>query len=283
MSAYRNKFIATVKVNGQILREKDGAVQLPFNSEYSLLLKNLSTRRALVKISIDGKDVLNGRQLVFDPNEEKSIERFIDELDKGRKFRFVQKTKEIVEARGDRLDDGLVRVEFSYERIKPIITEKTEIIHHYDQYHPTIWPYYYPQWPYRPFVRYDIECNLGVQNFTNECNYNAPIGASINNVSARGMTTSHNLMSSTPAPEEGITVRGSESNQKFQLTYGFECDPPEEPIIIILRGYDGLKEFTKVVKKALTVKTKLKCPECGKSHKSHLKYCSTCGSALSLT
>jgi ribosomal protein L40E len=261
MSAYRNKMVAVVKCNGQILREREGCIFVPFGSEYSLLLKNLATRRAKVKISIDGKDVFNGRELVMNANSKFELERFVDQLDKGRKFRFVQKTQEIVEARGDKIDDGFIRVEFAYEKAEP----------RYEDIYVRRHTYYDPWYDYpKSYIQ-----------------YSAPIGSS----AVRGMSINScvnscvNSSSSVAPPQikqnEGITVRGSQSNQSFVTTWNFATDPTEDPIILRLKGYE---ETTKeVVSKPITVKTKLICPECGKSNPSTSKYCSTCGSALSLT
>ena len=56
---YQDKFVVSVKVNGKVLREHDkDHVYLPFGSEYSILLKNLESRKALVTINIDGKNAL---------------------------------------------------------------------------------------------------------------------------------------------------------------------------------------------------------------------------------
>ena len=47
---YESKLAAAIKVNGKVLREfnKD-TVYIPFGSEYSILLKNLNTKRAIVE------------------------------------------------------------------------------------------------------------------------------------------------------------------------------------------------------------------------------------------
>ena len=59
---YKDQFVVEVKTDGQILRVRDGAVYLPYGCEYSILLKNLNSKKASVKISIDGEDVLDGGQ-----------------------------------------------------------------------------------------------------------------------------------------------------------------------------------------------------------------------------
>ena len=65
------------KCSGRVLRElEDNTVMLPFGSEYSVLLKNLSNKRALVKIQIDGKNV-SEHGVIVDANEEVEIERYV--------------------------------------------------------------------------------------------------------------------------------------------------------------------------------------------------------------
>ena len=57
--AYQDNFAAVIKCDGIILREQDKTVKLPFDSEYSILLKNLDSRRALVRIEIDGDNAFH--------------------------------------------------------------------------------------------------------------------------------------------------------------------------------------------------------------------------------
>jgi hypothetical protein len=53
-------------------------VTLPFGSDYSLKLKNLESRKALVSVSIDGQDVLNGKQLIVAPDSDALLDGFMD-------------------------------------------------------------------------------------------------------------------------------------------------------------------------------------------------------------
>ena len=55
---YKKELVVAVKIGGKILREIDDVIQMPFNSEYSLLIKNLGVSRAVINISVDGADVL---------------------------------------------------------------------------------------------------------------------------------------------------------------------------------------------------------------------------------
>jgi len=250
---YKKGFVAVVKCNGKILREKEGdIVYLPFTSEFSILLKNLETRKAKVEISIDGEDALNGRALIVEPNDSIEIERFVDNLNSGNRFKFIQKTDKISEYRGDRVDDGLVRVEYTFEKAKPVITE--DYHYHYD-YHP--YPWYHPHRPYWP---YDI-------NITYYSNNTSVVSSSLNTVSC-----------STPN-EDGITVKGSVSNQSFVTGHIGTLEPNSQVIILHLRGTFG--ETT--INAPLTVKTKLICTTCGTKANSNSKYCEECGTFLQIS
>jgi len=139
---YKDYFVVEVKSKGKILRVKNGAVSLPFGSEYSILLKNLNSRRASIKIHIDGQDVLDYSSLILEPNTSTELEGFLNGTTARNKFKFIQKTKEIQDHRGDKIGDGMIRVEFAFEKPKPerrqVIIEQHEHHNHYDYYH--WWP-----------------------------------------------------------------------------------------------------------------------------------------------
>lgn len=122
---YAQKMAAAIKVHGQSLRELGENVYLPFGSEYSIYLKNLNTVRASVKIEIDGQDVTQGVSLVIDPNDSFELERFIKNgnLAKGNRFKFIEKTAAVAAHRGDRVDDGLVRITYKFERQQFLYTK----------------------------------------------------------------------------------------------------------------------------------------------------------------
>src|SRR6266700_3640508 len=71
---YKRNFVIAVKVGGKVLRENGDEVQLPFGSEYSVLLKNTNSVRAMAQISIDG--VSAGPWYILGPNSSVEIERF---------------------------------------------------------------------------------------------------------------------------------------------------------------------------------------------------------------
>lgn len=258
---YHNKLVVAVKHDRKILRESDGYVTLPFGSEYSILIKNLEARKASVKISIDGRDALGGKSLLVHPNENLELERFIDGDDRhGYKFKFIQKTKEIVEHRGDKLDDGMIRVEFQFEAKKKIvITEE----HHHHHHHDWDWPYY----PRVRWTRYDYETTCGGGGTS--CS-NAPYSKLSGEVT-------YTSSDSAPNPAEGITVEGGDSDQAFYQGYIGELESQVHTIVIRLRGtFNGETPVTKPI----TVKTKMKCKYCGTVSKSGSKFCAQCSARL---
>jgi len=80
-----------------------------------------------------------------------------------------------------------------------------------------------------------------------------------------------------PQIDDGITVKGSEINQNF--TYGNIGALEDTKRVIILRLI-GTKESGKIVEKPLTIQSRKLCSTCGKKSKSHLKFCSNCGTFL---
>jgi len=75
--------------------------------------------------------------------------------------------------------------------------------------------------------------------------------------------------------DDGITVKGEEINQKFEVG-SIGCLGEKHVICLKLKGKTEKVE----VKQPLTVKSKIKCSVCGKANKSNHKFCSRCGNNL---
>ena len=241
---YQKKFVAVVKSGGKILREMDdNEVFLPFKSEYSILLKNLNSRRASVNISIDGEDVLGGSSIVIDVNDTFDLKGFLENNKVRSRFRFINKTKEISDYRGDRIDDGIVRIEYAFE--KPVENYFNGSI-----------------------FNNGIKRSPGI--FDDNTYFSSNITCSVSNTKSRDVSYYNE-----PLKDEGITVKGSDVKQDFQTTY---LGVLEEPEVITLK----LKGFNKTekVKKLVTVKSKIRCSTCGRKYKSNVKFCSNCGTNL---
>lgn len=142
---YSHQFAAAIKVNGVVLREASGEVAVPFGSEYAIYLKNMASVRAMVKVEIDGTDVTEGSWLVLNPNSNMDLERFIrnGNWNQGNRFKFIKRTGKVEEHRGIKAEDGLIRIEYKFEKMP----DPEVHTHHYDHYHHTYDPYYPYYWP----------------------------------------------------------------------------------------------------------------------------------------
>lgn len=266
---YNNKLAIAAKVNGRVLREFDGnTVRMPFGSEWSLLIKNLNSVRVQVKVSIDGTDATDGTWLVIQPNSEMDLQRFIKNgnFDKGNAFKFIERTDSVEQARGIKIDDGLIRVEFQFE--KPYQSGLLWNNHWYGGRSPSITDAWYSSYS---GVTGSVLTN-SVETYSANAS-GALRSASVNNVS------SHNVEAqSAEVNEAGITVPGSENNQKFVQASWF---PVESESHVMIMKIVGESAGQKVVE-AVTVKSKPKCSTCHKVNKANAKFCSNCGTSLTI-
>jgi hypothetical protein len=254
---YKQNFVAVIKCNGQILREQGGEVYLPFGAEYSILLKNKDARKALVRIEVDGENVLNGHKLIMQGNESQEIKGFMRDLKKTNRFKFINKTREIQKHRGDRIDDGLVRVTYQFEQDQPIwITSKP--------------------WTrtFAPDRDSDFDPSIRRADWTWTDNTSSAIGTRNAFYSSFSCDTSKSYH---PLANEGITVKGEKINQAY--SYGSIGLLESETHTIILQ-LKGLTRNKKPLKRPITVKTKLGCNICGRKNKSSNKFCYNCGTYL---
>ena len=260
---YSSQFVAVVKCDDKILREKDGIVFLEFGKEYSIMLKNLNSRKASVKVSIDGQDILFGKSILLNGNETQTLTRFVKDLDKGHKFKFIRKTQQISDYRGDKIDDGIIQIIYTFEEMKPI----TITTNHYNWVNP--WQPY----PTGPWVTYTS--TIGGSGRGSSCgNMTADSNPNLNNVAMACCSEPKDF--SKPLLNEGITTKGSISSQKFSYGQINELEENSHVIIIRLKGYHNGKQ----VEKPLMVKESLVCEVCGTKNRSSHKCCSECGSAL---
>jgi hypothetical protein len=265
---YKKNFVCAIKVNGKILRESSDRVELPFGSEYTVLLKNLDSVRMQARISIDGKDAAGW--LVIEPGRDVEVERFVEDLNRGNRFKFIERTARIEEHRGITAEDGLVRIEFKREKVY----EAPKVVEHHT-YH-----YHYPGGCYPRYpIYYSTYGNPSASGSLGSLTRSSGT-ASLNNsnfmLSAQNVSLcAANLQSAEQENDAGITVPGSISNQQFCRVSGFETDS-SEVLVLHLVG----KKAGSDIRVAKTVQTKVKCDTCGKKNKSSAKFCIECGTSL---
>ncbi len=219
MMAYVNHFVVSVIVDGKPQREFSDngqrSITLPFGSEYKIRIKNQSYKKALVDISIDGVSIFSaGKKLFLKGQETTEIERFVDDLNGGCKFKFVSKEQAAAEGHFDPStpEMGLLKVEFIPEMEWPTLTVREPTFYdgggllgggilrsksligqssHQSQFYCA--------------TNNSVQSNAQTQTGTN-----ASLGAAI------GATTA-GMEIPTNTAAIGGTVEGGESSQKFSL------------------------------------------------------------------
>ena len=144
---YNSKLAVAIKHNGKILRETKDLVHLPFGSEFSVLVKNLNSRRAKFTLHIDGTDVLSGEEIIVNANSEVEMKRFIrnGNMNEGNAFKFIERTASIEDGpRGIKVDDGVIRVEFWFEQEAPVVTTTYHKDVYWNEYYRKYYPHYQP-------------------------------------------------------------------------------------------------------------------------------------------
>lgn len=277
---YNNKLVASIRANGKILREFKDTVYIPFGSEYSILLKNLNTVRALINIYIDGDNIVPGG-LVLNAGQEIDLERAIrnGNMSEGNKFKFIERTGNIEQHRGVKLEDGLIRVEFQFEKVykRQDGIQWNHVTLGGHSYNPNLTWTTSNSVLRSSGVAHDSYQHPGVactdMTYTS-CVSNLQVGATLSASSA-----SLQSFNAAPQNETGITVAGSKSEQKFVTVSNFTCEPEKYNIILKLLGETA---DNKEVREPITVKSKPKCTTCGKQNKATAKFCSECGTALEI-
>lgn len=229
---YNDKMVCCLKANGKVLREFKDTVYVSYGSEYSILLKNLNVVRAIVNITIDGKDVAPGG-LVINAGTEIDLERFIgDNLNEGHCFKFIERTSKIEDHRGIKAEDGIIRIEFQWEKVEA--------------------------WKSNSVMRGFHTKSLDMTQY--------------------GSTQTKITAQAAHQNEVGITVPGSVSAQQFTSVRGFPLVADKHVIVFRLLG----KTAENMVQEPVTVKTKQECPTCGKVNKATSKFCTDCGTGLTI-
>jgi hypothetical protein len=272
---FNNNMIAVIKCRNKVLREDNSSgtqiVTIPFGSDYSILLKNKDTRSAVVKVEIDGKDVLSGNQLILKPNTSTELLGYMKDGIVSNRFRFIKKTEEIEQYRGSRVDDGIVRIEFKYEQKQ----ETIDIVHYhrYYSYCPYVWNPLIIPYPIITWGSTSKPTNVIDSDITGST---IPLVSSTNcNLTADA--NSQHFISGTISSDEGITVPGEQAQQHFDSGCVGTLEETSHVINILLRG---TSEQGTVVAAPITVSSKLKCSTCGREWESSYKFCPNCSTSL---
>lgn len=239
---YSNSFVCCVMVDGRCLEEdRAGNVRIPFNSEYTIFLKNKHDRRATAKVKLDGETI--GEFVV---NAHKSLELKRPESHNAA-FKFVHIDSDDSRKEGkSRKEDGtngLIEVEWKLERKEEKVKVQKEYIPMpypvpYIEKRPII-PY--DPYPWKPYRGPDISWtswttgdSYPVGSYSVSCNSSEHV------YSANGLVSSSNVMRSmknVPPDDVGATVDGRETDQRFIEVY-VDTESISTTMRLILRGYE---------------------------------------------
>jgi len=231
---YKQNFVIAIRHNGRILREDGENVTLPFGAEYSLRLKNLDSRRAVVSVSIDGEDVLDNSRIIVNGYSTVDLEGFMDGMSVTRKFKFIKKIKEISEYRGDREDDGCIRVEVWFEK-KYETTWTT-----WDQNQK--WDFNPPnrEWHINDYTYYNTPTTM--YGNSEVMGSNTPT-TMYSNTNSEQVTYSCTFDDTIRDDEKGITAKGSDCNQNFINGYTNELEFSSTVLTLWLKGSTNKKIY----------------------------------------
>ena len=224
---------------------RNGVVKLPFGAEYVLRLRNKNTRRALVKIFIDGDNVSGGGYII-DANDSVDIKRHHD---KDRAFKFVPlDSGEAVEFGKDGPNDdkqkGTIEARFYFEKeIPDYIINQPKIEHHHHHYSKPS-----PFWHVCRPLSGGYNTTLGttgdgnVYNCANLRSKSAPekySGAEMEHfegIRLSDCSTGHESVSFNTPLKDGCTVEGNSTGQNFRTVY-FDAEDTYTAITLFLQGH----------------------------------------------
>jgi len=291
--AYRGGFVVNLIRNGKVIEGENGTVAIPFGTEYKLRLRNKNTRDAVAKVIIDGRDATSAGDLIIHAGEDTEIERFIDSIRSGNRFKFIP-VENMSENEKNNHSNGIIEVKF---RLKKEVTERIiyhePIVeeHHYYRYPKKriIWHDYsepYQSYPYYPLTysssnKITAKCFNPNVSFSDSSNtaYTCSAG-NVNYCSTDRTTFKDCLINDISDVETGKTVEGGHSSQLFEYSYLGELETKETVIKLKIVGY---KDGVFPVENCQGLKYKW-CSRCGSQiiiEKDLVpKFCEQCGGKL---
>lgn len=206
---------------------------------------------------------------MINPND--TLELIGDEANKA--FKFIKKTQKISDYRGDRIGDGLIRIEFQFE--EPLVEVESIKRNIYNDYHRTHWGD-----PWNHYYGYPVSYSYTV----------GAAGVSSGGSGIVNCSSQNSTVAAAPAldvvtcnmaqmeMERGITVKGRDVEQSFVTATTRKLQEAKHVIVLELFGETdtGLQ-----VMRSQTSRTKRKCETCGTVNVPNSKFCKECGTSLS--
>ena len=261
---YSNGFVVSIIHKGNVIREIDGKVCIPFGDEYQIRVRNKSNLRAQFEVQVDGTNINSLGRYVIDSGDTITLERFMgSSLNDGRRFKFVSINDNRV-SDPTSPDNGNIEVKIWKEKINNIRIIRTNNDPVYIPYVPEsqlpYWPHPYKRCGFEPSVTWS-SCDYAVTNNTNRL-----IGANA--------SSSCFLSNSEP----GATVEGGQSDQQFNYTNGFQVEEFCTTINLKLVGPSNYNRGAIKIEPYKPRKERVKfCGSCGSRRKYPDVFCFNCG------
>ena len=118
---YKNKIVCALKHNNSTFVENKDTVFLPFNSDYSIYLKNMSDATAFITIHVNGRNISPGKKIRLCSKCYGTVSKF---QDTNHIFSFKEKTKELQEVRPSQDEDGLIRIKVEFLALSALNTKE---------------------------------------------------------------------------------------------------------------------------------------------------------------
>ena len=248
---YKDKCVMVIlDQQDQVLNEDSGRCSLQFGSEYKVRLRNKNDFSLLAKVTIDGRSITSmpGSGVVIDSHSKVDLERWIDKLTDGKKFKFVSINHPSAQDPYDS-NNGVISVKLYKEKRKKfyLAGDNLKPINP-----PVIDPY--PGIPQQPWIDMPIVKPM------------IWYGSSEGNNDIKYTTTS--FCANVSQDNVGCTINGSSSDQSFSYSnteYESDCF---SSLTLKLVGVPSDKMKTNF------------CPHCGKKRKNNDNFCSKCGNKL---
>ena len=261
MMAYDSQLVLAIMHNGSPVREINGKVTLPFNSEYKIRLKNKHGHlRTKARVWVDGRKASSLGDFIIQPGKTLDLERFLDEsMNSGRCFKFVPLSDGRVNDPTDPAN-GIIKVQF-YREIDFFNSEfKIDIS-----------PAPKPWKPNSPFT-WDNGTAGPYSGGSGSTTYRATSSFTYDS-SLVSNSVSCNYVSSPG--QAGATVEGGHSGQQF--VEGLDFQTEVFPVTLSLR-IQGPREQRPVVSPRPRKPSKVRfCSDCGAKRLRTSRFCHRCG------
>jgi len=249
---YQDDCVLSILKDGNILKEREGEVKIPFNSQYGIRIRNKKKEERLVCLYIDGEYL---GDVKLEGNDYKDVYTFSN----SRSFKFVKPNQGNV-LQPDSMENGFVEAHFyTLGKEHNILDEYREFFDKVKKQR-VVEPIYVPIYP-QPF----FPDPYPQQPWITWCSSQTTNNDAVENARVNGIGMCETIPSSVCC-NEGATVQGKKSNKGSK----------------IIPNRDTSSDFTKDITLKIKlisgeIESKINYCECGRRVRDKERFCSQCG------